>query len=67
MFLDWKNQHYQNVDIPKVIYRFNAIFIIINDIFHRTRREVSKIIKQKAANSQSNSEKEKWSWRNQIP
>ena len=55
--------------LSKVICKFNAIFIIINDIFHRTRTEVSKIYmeKQKATNSQRNSEKEKWSWRNQTP
>ena len=34
-----------------------------------TEPEVSKIYmeKQKATNGQSNSEKEKWSWRNQTP
>ncbi|WP_309049012.1 hypothetical protein, partial [Escherichia coli] len=39
------------------------------DIFHRTRTNNSKIYMepQKTQNSQSNPEKEKWSWRNQAP
>ena len=42
---------------------------IINGIFHRIRTKNLKICMetQKSLNSQSNPEKEKWSWRNQAP
>ena len=42
---------------------------ITNGIFHRTRTKNLKICveTQKTPNSQSNLEKEKWSWRNQVP
>ena len=52
--------------LTKVIYRFNAIPIIVNDEFYRTRTNVSKndMEPQKAAQSNSNSEEEEQSWRN---
>ena len=42
---------------------------ITNDIFHRTRTKMFTICMetQKTPNSQSNLEKEKWSWRNLAP
>ena len=50
--------------LPKVIYRFNT-----NSIFHRIRTKIFTIYMetQETLNSQSNLEKEKWSWRNQTP
>ena len=54
--------------LPKAIYRFNAIPIkATNGIFHRTRTKKFTICMetQKISNSQSNLEKEKWSWKNQ--
>ena len=54
----------------KAIYRSNAIPIKLPmAFFHRTRTKNSIIYMetQKTPNSQSNPEKEKWSWRNQTP
>ena len=47
--------------LPKAIHRFNAIF-------HRTRTKNFTICMEtpKTLNSQSNLEKEEWSWRNQL-
>ena len=58
--------------LPKAIYRFHAIRIKLPEfgIFHRTRTKKNiKICRetQKSPNSQSNLEKEKWRWRNQVP
>ena len=39
---------------------------VTNGIFHRTRTKIC-METQKTPNSQSNLEKEKWSWRNQAP
>ena len=33
MFLDWKNQHCQNISLHKAIYRFNAIPIKLSMAF----------------------------------
>ena len=55
--------------LPNSIYRFNAIPIITNGIFHRTRTKNSTINMetQKTPNSQSSLEKEEWSWKNHLP
>ena len=70
MFLDWKNQYCENdyttesnLQIQRNPYQ------ITNGIFYRTRTKNLKICMetQKNLKSQSNREKEKWSWRNQAP
>ena len=56
--------------LPKAIYRFNAIPTqTTNGILHRIRTKKFTICMdtQKTPNSQSNLEKEKQSWRNQVP
>ena len=54
--------------LPKAIYRFNAISIKL-PIFHRSRRKSFTVCMEteKTANSLSNLETEKWSWRNEAP
>ena len=70
MFLDWKNQHcvndyttQSNLQIQHNPYQTT------NGIFHRTRKKNFTICleTQKTPNSQSNLDKEKRSWRNQVP
>ena len=53
--------------LPKAIYRFKAIPIITNGIFHRTRTKNFTIYMetQKTLKSQRSLEKEEWSWKNQ--
>ena len=66
MFLGRKNIVKMTI-LPKAIYRFKAIPIITNGIFHRTTTKnfIVHMEIQKTPNSQSSLEKEEWSWRNQ--
>ena len=70
MFLVWKNQHYENdyTNQSNLQIQSNP-YQITNGIFHRTRTKSLKICMetQKTTNSQSNLEKEKWSWKSQAP
>ena len=67
MFLDWKNQHCENVSTTQSNLQIQCNpYQTTNCIFHRTRIKNFTICMetQKIPNSQSNLEKEKWSWRN---
>ena len=68
MFLDLKDQCYENdYTTPNNLQIQYNPYQITNHIFHRTRTKKFTICMetQKTLNSQSNLEKEKWSWRNQ--
>ena len=54
--------------LSKAIYRSSAILLNYNGIFHRIKAKIFAICMetQKTLNSQSNLEKEKQSWRNQV-
>ena len=70
MFLDWKNQYCENDYTTQGNLQIQCNpYQTTNGIFHRTRRKNPKICMetQKTLNSQSNLEKENWSWRNQAP
>ena len=70
MFLDWKNQLCENDYTTQSNLQIQCNpYETTNGIFHRTRAKNFTICveTQKTPNSQSNLEKEKWSWRNQAP
>ena len=70
MFLDWKNQHCENDYTTQSNLQIQCNpYQTINGIFHRTRTKNFTLCMetQKTLNSESNLEKEKWSWRNQAP
>ena len=70
MFLDWKNQHCENDYTTQSNLQIQCnLYQTTNGIFHRTRTKHFTVYMetQKTLNSQSNLEKEKWSWRNQAP
>ena len=70
MILDWKNQYCQNDYTTQGNLQIQCNpYQIINGIFNRTRTKNLKICMEtkKSLNSESNLEKEKWSWRNQAP
>ena len=70
MFLDWKNQYCENDYTTQSNLQIQCNpHQIINGIFHRIRTKKFTICMeiQKTLNSQSNLEKEKWSWRNEAP
>ena len=69
--LDQKNQYHQNgfTTQNNLQIQWNS-YQITYGIFHRTGKKKKKkptICMKEASNIQSNIEKEKWSWRNQIP
>ena len=53
----------------KAIYRFSVILVKLPPCFHRTETNNLKICMetQKTLNSQRNTEKERWSWMDQVP
>ena len=68
MSLDLKDQCYENdyTTTNNLQIQYDP-YQITNSIFHRTRTKKFTIcmVTQKSLNSQSNLEKEKWSWRSQ--
>ena len=70
MFLDWENQHCENDSTPQSNLQIQCNpYQMTNGIFHRitTKKFTICMETQKTMNSQSNLEKEKWSWRYQVP
>ena len=70
MFLDWKNQYCENDYTTQSNLQIQCDpYQTTNGIFHRTRTKNFTICMetQKTPNSQSSLEKEKRSWRNQVP
>ena len=65
MFLDWQNQHCENLQIQCNPYETTNGNVLV----HRTRTKNFRMCMetQKTPKGQSNLEKEKWSWRNQAP
>ena len=70
IFLDWNNQHCENDYTTQSNLQIHCNpYQTTNGIFHRIRTKNSTVCMetQKTVNSQSNLEKEKWSWKNQAP
>ena len=70
MFLDWKNQYCENDYTTQSNLQIQCNpYQTANGILHRSRTKNFTICveTQKTSKSQSNLEKEKWSWRNQAP
>ena len=70
MFLDWNNQYCENDYTTQSNLKIQCNpYPTTNGIFHRTRTKNFTIFieTQNTSKSQSNLEKEKWSWRNQAP
>ena len=70
MFLDWKNQYCENDYTTQSNLQIQCNpSQTTSGILHRIRTKNFTICMetQKTPNSQSNLEKEKWSWRNQAP
>ena len=70
MFLDWKNPHCENDHATQSNLQIQCNpYETTNGIFHRTRTKNLQFVwkHKKTLNSQSNLEKEKWSWRYQAP
>ena len=72
MFLGWKNQHDENDYTTKCNLQIQCnSYRITNDIFYITRTTTTKkplkihMEIQNTPNSESNLEKEEWSWKNQ--
>ena len=69
MFLDWKNQYCENDYTTQSNLQIQCNpYQITNGILHRISTKNFTICMEtvKTLNSQSNLEKEKWSWRNQA-
>ena len=69
MCLDWKNKHCENDSTTQSNLQIQCnLYQTTNGIFHRTRTKNFTVFleTQKTLNTQSNLEKEKWSWRNQT-
>ena len=69
MFLDWKNQHCENDYTTQSNLQIQCNpYQTTTGISQRNRTEnfIICMETQKMLNSQSNFEKEKWSWRNQV-
>ena len=68
--MDWKTQYCKNDCITQgnLLIQCNP-YQITNDISHKATTKTLKICMdiQKTPNSQSNLEKEKWSWKNEAP
>ena len=70
MFLDWKNQYCENDYTTQSNLQIQCnTYQITKGIFHRIRlKDFTFCMEtQKIPNSQSNLEKEKQIWRNQVP
>ena len=70
MFLSWKNQHCENDYTTQSNLQFQCNpYQTTTGVFRRTRTKnfTTCMGTQQTPNSQSNLEKEKWSWRNQAP